>query len=244
MQVFTETLSADGAVTLTAYLQVDSPDIPNYHTRPAVLIFPGGAYRVLCEREGEPIALSFLAQGYHAFVLHYSIGEGKRFEDPLRDGETALRLIRSHAEEWRVIPDQIAVCGFSAGGHLAAAMGTVAQERANALVLCYPCILESMSALFPFTAPSLDKAVDKDTPPTFLFHTRDDDAVPVENPQRFAAALDRAGVPFELHIFASGRHGLALANRQTSCGCDGLMSRSVSHWFPLCCDWLEQVFHL
>ncbi|MCI8554915.1 MAG: alpha/beta hydrolase [Clostridiales bacterium] len=244
MQVFTESLSPDGAVTLTAFLQTDSPDIPNYRTRPAVLIFPGGAYRMLCEREGEPIALSFLAAGYHAFVLRYSIGDGKHFEDPLRDAETALRLIRSRAEEWRVHPHQIAVCGFSAGGHLAAAMGTVARERADALVLCYPCILESMSALFPFPVPSLDELVDADTPPSFLFHTRDDGAVPVENPLRFAGALDRAGVPFEMHIFASGQHGMALANRLTSCGVESLMDEAAAHWFPLCCAWLERTFKL
>ena len=79
METFTIPLTEQGDVTLTAYLQMQSPYLEAYATRPAVLICPGGAYRELCDREGEPIALSFLAQGYQAFVLKYSIGEGKVF---------------------------------------------------------------------------------------------------------------------------------------------------------------------
>lgn len=104
METFTIPLTEQGDVTLTAYLQMQSPYLEAYATRPAVLICPGGAYRELCDREGEPIALSFLAQGYQAFVLKYSIGEGKVFEDALRDAETALHLIRERAAEWRVQP--------------------------------------------------------------------------------------------------------------------------------------------
>lgn len=244
METFTLPLTENGEATLTAYLQMESPYLEAYATRPAVIICPGGAYKELCDREGEPIALSFLAKGYHAFVLKYSIGEGKTFDDALRDGETALRLIRERAAEWRVQSDHIAVCGFSAGGHLAGALGVMGRERPNALILCYACILDNLSRLFPFPVPSLDERVDSQTPPTFLFHTRDDNTVPLENPLRFSAALDRAGVPFEMHIFAHGVHGMGLATRQTSCGWKGMENESAAHWFDLCSQWLENTFEL
>ena len=139
--------------------------------------------------------MSFLAQGYQAFVLKYSIGEGKVFEDALRDAETALHLIRERAAEWRVQPDHIAACGFSAGGHLAGALGVMGRERPNALILCYACILENLGRLFPFPVPSLHEKVDDKTPPTFLFHTRDDCTVPLENPLSFASASGSGGDP-------------------------------------------------
>ena len=244
METFTIPLTEQGDVTLTAYLQMQSPYLEAYATRPAVLSCPGGAYRELCDREGEPIALSFLAQGYQAFVLKYSIGEGKVFEDALRDAETALHLIRERAAEWRVQPDHIAACGFSAGGHLAGALGVMGRERPNALILCYACILENLGRLFPFPVPSLHEKVDDKTPPTFLFHTRDDCTVPLENPLSFASALDQEGIPFEMHIFAHGVHGMALANRQTSCGWEGMADDGAAHWFDLCALWLEKTFQL
>lgn len=242
MKTWTELFSADGKVTLTAYLHEPSPEFRNGNCRPAVLIFPGGAYKFLSDREGEPIAAAFFAQGYQAFVLKYSIGEGKTFDDPLRDAEQALRRIRSMAEEWHLNPRQVAVCGFSAGGHLAAAVGVMGQERPNAMILGYPCILENMSSIFPFRVPSCDERVTADTPPAFIFHTADDETVPLENPLRFAAALDKAKVPFELHIFPHGYHGLALADGTTSNGYKGLVNETVAQWLPLSFRWLKSLF--
>lgn len=242
MKAFTESLSADGKVTLSAYLHEPSTELINGNHRPAVLIFPGGAYQFLSEREGEPIAAHFYAQGYQAFVLRYSIGEGKSFDEALRDAENALRRIRSMAGQWNIHPQQVAVCGFSAGGHLAAAVGIMGNERPNAMVLGYPCILENMSALFPFPVPSLDDKVTADTPPAFIFHTADDDTVPLENPLRFAEALDKAKVSFEMHIFPHGYHGLALADETTSNGYAGLVNPSAAQWLPLCIRWLKTLF--
>lgn len=242
MKTFTEIFSADGEVTLTAYLHEPSAELRNGNHRPAVLIFPGGAYKFLSDREGEPIAASFYAKGYQAFVLNYSIGEGKTFENPLSDAEQALRRIRTMAEEWHLNPQQIAVCGFSAGGHLAAAVSVMGKERPNAMILGYPCILENMSPIFPFPVPSCDEKVTADTPPAFIFHTADDETVPLENPLRFAAALDKAKVPFELHIFPRGYHGLALADETTSNGYAGLINPSVAEWLSLCFRWLKNLF--
>ncbi len=138
---------------LTAYLQMESPLPGSLYHPPAVIICPGGAYKELCDREGEPVALSFLAKGYHAFVLKILHRRRKNLRRRPADGETALRLIRERAAEWRVQPDHIAVCGSSAGGHLAGALGVMGRERPNALILCYACILDNLSRLFPFPVP-------------------------------------------------------------------------------------------
>lgn len=206
-------------VTLTTYLLDESDEMPNAINRPAVLIFPGGGYQFLSDREAEPIAMAFLAEGYHAFILRYSILENAVFPNPLRDAEAALALIRNKADEWHIRPENIAVCGFSAGGHLAAALGTMGSIRPNAMILGYPAILTKLfSQLSPGTIPGLENEVDEQTPPAFIFHTANDGLVPVENALQFASALDDKNIPFELHIFQDGEHGLALAKPVTSSG--------------------------
>ncbi len=229
-------------VTLTVYLLDASPDMPNTKVRPAVLVCPGGGYFMCSDREAEPIALAFLAQGYHAFVLRYSLGNKAAFPRPLNDAEEALELIRANAKAWGIDPQKIAACGFSAGGHLAAALGTMGRVRPNALVLGYPCILNSISPILAAPVPSLEKYVDQKTPPAFIFATAADALVPVEHSLQFAAALDRAKVPFEMHIFQNGVHGLALANPVTSSGMKKMVDPDAEKWMGLCAAWLENVF--
>lgn len=244
MKTFVERLSNDGSVTLTAYLHDLSRELPNMDIRPCVMILPGGAYHMLSDREGEPVAAAFLAQGYNAFILRYSVGKDKRFSDALGDGQNALRLIRANAEKWHINPRQIAVCGFSAGGHLAASLGVTGEERPDAMILAYPCILDSMSRILDFPVPSCNEMVDSNTPPAFLFHTANDSCVPVENSLRMADALASNNIPFEMHIFKSGPHGLSLANRLTCRGSKDMINPSVAQWMPLCFNWLEKVFGL
>lgn len=237
MKHFVENLTADGRVTLTAYLHHVSEEMPQRAVRPAMLVFPGGGYYMVSDRENEPIALSYFAAGYQVFVLKYTLGKEHSFDEALADADSAIARIRTMAEEWNLDPQKIAVCGFSAGGHLAAASGTLAKNRPNAMVLAYPCILDSMSKTLAFPVPSLDKAVDENTPPAFLFHTRDDDVVPIENTLRFADALDRADRPFEMHVFRHGPHGSALAMPET-----GWTEHNVAKWMPLSIAWLAEIF--
>src|SRR5699024_2482850 len=122
-------------VTLTAYLLDSSTEFSNINKRPAVLVFPGGGYYTTSDREAEPIAMAYLAEGYNAFVLRYSVGQESSFEVALSDAEAAITLIRDNAEVWNTDGNKIATIGFSAGGHLAAALGTMSKNRPNALIL-------------------------------------------------------------------------------------------------------------
>ena len=114
---------------LTAYLHEPEKQFQNASPRQAVLICPGGAYQRLSKREGEPVALAYLAEGFSAFVLEYSVGKGVQWPLPLEQARQALRLIRQNAREWDIDPQRIAAVGFSAGGHLAAALCLEGEER-------------------------------------------------------------------------------------------------------------------
>ena len=248
--------------TLTAYL----PDevMEAFEPRPCLLILPGGGYRFVSPREGEPVALRFAAEGFHACVLNYSVSEETRFPTALCEAMWAMREIRAHSREWRLNPEKIAVCGFSAGGHLAACLGafwnrddllrrasvTAEQAKPNALVLCYPVITAgeyahkgSFQALLGerFGDPeamqelSLEKQITAETPPCFLWHTADDNTVPVQNTLLFAAALSARRIPYELRVFESGPHGLSLGVPSTS-----LQEHPSRVWAPLAIDWLKR----
>jgi acetyl esterase/lipase len=234
-------------------------------TRGAVLIFPGGGYRYTSPREGEPIALRFNAAGFHAFVLHYSV-EPTRYPQSLLDAARALKLLRENAAEWRIAPGEIAVCGFSAGGHLAACLGAMGDsgflrsspgigssaERPDALILCYPVISSGEfahrgsfeSLLGPSASPelleelSIEKRIDGRFPPSFLWHTFDDGAVPLENSLHLALALREKGVHFEYHVYPGEKHGLSLATRETDDDGRGDLPH-VASWMGLCVEWLE-----
>jgi acetyl esterase/lipase len=242
MKTETIILKKDSNVTLTCYLHETSTEMPNVKTRPAMLIFPGGGYRMCSDREAEPVALSFMAEGYQAFVLRYTVG-GSVFNDAFADAENALALIREKAEEWHVDTQKIAVIGFSAGGHLAAILGTSGRVRPAAQILCYPAILEiNARSGLPFPIPGADKAVTGKTPPTFIFATSEDELSLTEHSLRFALALNAANVPYELHIFQKGRHGLSLAKPLTSGGVKSMGEKRAAEWFCLSVDWLSDIF--
>lgn len=232
--------------------------------RAAVLICPGGGYGFTSEREAEPIAMKFNAAGYHAFVLYYSV-EPTKHPQPLLDVSRAMCIIRENAEKWKVDGDRVAVCGFSAGGHLAASLGVhydkdylfntslikKGMNKPNALILSYPVITSgefahkgSFDNLVGEEAEeellqhmSLELQVNKNVPPTFIWHTFEDTVVPVENTLLFAVALRKNNIPFELHVYPKGPHGLSLATDET--GDDNISSMPhVATWMELCIQWL------
>lgn len=227
-------------VTLTAYLLGDSEEFSNVTKRPVVLIFPGGGYYMTSDREAEPIAMAYLAEGYNAFILRYSVGKESSFEEAFNDAEGAITLIRKNAEKWHVDKNKIATIGFSAGGHLAAALGTMGENRPNALILGYPCILNDLG--LAFSVPSLEKKVDDLTPPTFLFSTFEDKVVPIEHTLSFMQALNKKNIPFESHIFQKGVHGLSLAKPLSSSGWKHFVDHDFAQWFKLSISWLQKQF--
>jgi acetyl esterase/lipase len=243
--------------TLTPYF---AP--PSKATGAAFIICPGGAYGWLSPQEGVHYALWMNEQGITGFVLKYRLGSnGYKHPAMMQDAQRAIRYVRSKAKEWRLDPNKIGIIGSSAGGHLASTAlthfdagdpGAVdpidrMSSRPDLGILCYPVITMGPNthtgskrnllgdAPDPNVVESLsnEKQVRDDTPPTFILHTYDDAAVKVENSMEFAAALRRHGVPFALHIYSKGSHGMGLGTAQWDPG-----NRHV--WTRECALWLKE----
>lgn len=254
----------DGEVT--GYLHGPIHEMEGHRTVfPAVLICPGGGYEFCSMREDEPVAMAFFARGYQVFVLHYSVGREKAKDFlPLAEASQTMAMLRQNHARWGVDPGRIAVCGFSAGGHLAGSLGTMwndpgllgrydfgGQNRPDAMILCYPVILtgefahagsaENVSGARLGDPAceyfSLEKHVGPHTCPAFLWHTVTDDVVPVENSLAMMAALRRARVPFEAHLFPEGPHGLSVCTEET-----GSRDDYNARWMGLCLEWLDRLF--
>lgn len=234
---------------------------------PALLICPGGGYEFCSIREGAPVARAFAALGISSFVVEYDCAPVPLGTRPLQTLAEAVTYVRERAESFSIQPRRIAVGGFSAGAHLAGTLGmvwnqpewfsegtTAAQRRPNALVLCYPVVtagefahrgsLEQLAGADRARQEkfSLERLVNPDTPPVFLWHTLDDDTVPVENTLLLEAALRREKISHELHLFPHGVHGLALADLETYSPSRGrLPDRHVARWATLCAEWLKDL---
>lgn len=241
MKTFELKLKNDG-VTLTVYLPDASREMPRMAIRPGILVIPGGGYHMCSDREAEPIALAFASKGFAAFVLRYTVGSGKCFEMPFADVNEAMAIIHANADEWAVNKEKIASIGFSAGGHLCAALATMGNIRPNASILVYPCILESISKILAFPVPSLEDKVDENTPATFITAAFEDTCVPIKNSIAYAAALENAGVPFEIHIFEKGYHGYSLADCTVYSKAEEEYCAHLQCWFDLCIKWLNKRF--
>jgi acetyl esterase/lipase len=227
--------------------------------RGAVIICPGGGYDYCSEREGTPVAYRFLGAGYAAFVLRYSCVD-KKFPTALLECAAAVKYVRDNAEKFDVNPDKIFVCGFSAGGHLAASMANLwdtavlsetldcdsERLRVNGSILCYPVILSDPKLTHEGSIAnlilhednpdlrdflSMDKRVGEQTPPTFIWHCADDGCVPVENTLYYTTALSKNKISFESHIYPEGGHGLSL--------CDGTTATWEGHYQPVAATWVE-----
>ena len=233
--------------------------------RPAMLVIPGGGYAMVSEREGEPIALTFLHAGYNAFCLAYTVNTP--YPTPLVEGAMATAYIRLEAEKYGTDPAKVGVIGFSAGGHLAGMLATMFDDesvrtalkehaalvRPDAAVLSYAVLTTGEMTSHGGTAQvisggdpvlreklSLEKRVTPRSVPAFLWHTATDGAVPVENSILMALAYRKHKVPFELHVYEEGVHGLSLSTEETSDGKDTpSYNESVQSWVSLALTWLK-----
>ena len=240
--------------TLTVYLP--SKEMA---TGAAIVVCPGGGYGALAmDHEGKQVAEWLNSIGVSAFVLKYRLGPRYRHPAPLQDAGRAIRTVRGRSKEWDVDPKRVAILGFSAGGHLASTSGThfdggkpdatdpIEREssRPDRMILAYPVI--AMATEFTHRGSngnllgrdppaelvnslSNETQVARNTPPTFMVHTNEDNGVPPENSLLFAMALRKAKVPLELHIFEKGRHGLGLGGDEPS----------FRAWPKLCETWLK-----
>lgn len=224
--------------TLTVFL----PE-PEAATGAAMVIFPGGGYGALAPHEGKGYADWLVTNGISCFVVKYRLGsDGYRHPAMLQDAARAVRLVRAKAAEWKLDPKRIGIIGSSAGGHLSSTLIThfdagksgasdpIEREssRPDLAILCYPVTTMGANAhagskknlLGDKPDPELVKnlsnetQVTKETPPCFVWHTQEDKGVKVENSLAFASALQQAGVPFDLHVYQKGPHGIGLGKDQ------------------------------
>lgn len=228
-------------VTLIAYLLPTGGEFQALQKRPGVLILPGGAYQYCSQRETDPVAMTYAAAGYHVFVLHYSVGQYALWPNPLEDYENAMTLLHENADDWNLLSDKIAVIGFSAGGHLAAAAATMAKQRPQAAILGYPVTDTAVKTCNP-SAPELISQVDQYTPPCFIFASRTDNMVPIDNSLSFLQALSQAGISFESHIYAYGPHGFSTCDASLQNQDPAYICRRTPHWVKDSISWLEDVF--
>lgn len=235
-------LNEERNVSLTAYIPDVSDEMPNMKVKAGVLVLPGGAYKFCSDREAEPVAFEFMAKGYNVFVLRYSLNEDSMFPTPLNDAIEALTIIRDKSEEWHTSPLKIAVCGFSAGGHLAAALCTMSDIKPNACILGYPCILSDIGDVLANPVPSLNEFVTDKTPPTFIVSASDDTLVPIKHSVEYAKALNECNVPYEMHIFSRGGHGFSTSTNVVSSGSHLEYVKNTKIWIDMCIKWLNTVF--
>lgn len=223
----------------------------------AVIIFPGGGYAMRAEHEGKGYAQWFQSIGITSFVVEYRVAPYKHPAE-ISDAMRAVKYVRHYADKYGIDKDKIAVMGSSAGGHLAGSVSVHYDEKMyddtdeideesckpNAAILCYPVIdmfeyrhdgsRQNLIGARAFHADkefmSLYKHVTKDTPQTFIWHTSSDQTVPVENSLMYADALSKVQVPFELHIYPIGHHGLGVAKELPHVA---QWTNALENWFKL-----------
>lgn len=242
---------------LTTYIRDLSPEIDLERKAPAMLVIPGGGYYMVSDREGEPVAMRYLALGFNAFVLDYSVAEDSALKYPYQIAEAAMAMeyLRINAENLNIDPEKIAAVGFSAGGHLCAMLGSFHNcpetgkvfkptvcVKPNALVLGYPVISSDISFAHIGSFINLCgeenkelmkkvdvlNLIDENSAPAFIWSTFNDNVVPCQNAIEAALKYKEFGVPVSLHVFGKGEHGLSVADATVYKADKALKEMSVS----------------
>ncbi len=237
--------------------------------RKAILIIPGGGYIGVCaDREGEAIAMAFLAKGYNAFVLHYTADRKKTFPVQLIEASMAMKHIKDNADGYNINPDEVFAVGFSAGGHLAGSLGIMwnrdeiyeaidmprGYNKPKGMMLIYPVVsfthhpwsLENLLCTNEPTEEemdmvSLEKNVDENSAPLFLLHTSNDEVVDVRNSLVLATAYKEIGKVFELHVYPDAPHGVALGNEITECNNEKWNNVQIARWVDDATAWANSL---
>lgn len=267
MKIFEFIPEGSSDCSVEAWIHRHTSSDENLHLHhPGIIICPGGGYGAISARESAPVAEPFFAAGYNVFILNYSVKEKAQNFRPLCQLAAAIAHIRKNGEEYLTFPDKIAVMGFSAGGHLAASLGTLFNNdrflkvfgrtehiRPDAMILGYPVItgddefsqihsIERVSGAKKGTPEyrwfDLTDHVSEQTPPTFLWHTAADELVPVENSLLFSMALSKYKIPYECHILPEGPHGMCTCTNEIR-SYDPYNAR----WVDWCIRWLNKQFN-
>ncbi|MBZ6489560.1 alpha/beta hydrolase [Priestia aryabhattai] len=287
---------SSGEAYYVKYLLDNTPEIDENRKHPAVIICPGGGYMVTSDREAEPIALQFLSAGYNTIVLRYTTQDkgNAEYPTPLFDLAKMVLTVRQNAIDWNIDPDKIAICGFSAGGHLCASLavhwqdsfllervGTVPDMiQPNAVILGYPLLdivhtkqmldqdemanivipdfsmtkkefLVEVNNIVTGEDDSVERIygvypinfVNKDVPPVFIWHTAADTLIYVGNSLKFALKLEEYKIPFEMHIFETGDHGLSLGTKVTG-NHESFLNEDAAQWLKLALRFLSRHFEI
>jgi len=252
---------------LECYIHAQPDEHCKGRRRPAMIVVGGGGYAFVSEREKEPVAIKYLAEGFNSFVLDYSCAPIK-YPYQLLEGVMATRFVKENADKYNLRKDKIAMIGFSAGGHLAGTVATLfdseivtdsikgdsAKNRPDAMIFSYPVVTLGIKT-HGGTAKnvsggdkglkeylSVEKRVNANTPPAFIWTTENDNSVPYENSLLLVEAYKKAGVDCELKLFQKGVHGLSLATKETAGkGTESYMiNDDVSAWFDLSVNFLKE----
>jgi len=269
MTIKTFFLNNERTAYVRAFILNRIEQTPWTHARPAVVIFPGGGYEFCSEKEAEPLAMRYVAEGFNAFILNYTCG--KKYPAAFTNAAYAMFKIKARADEFGIDREKIAVVGASAGGHLAGCLATMWSDtgivrvigcepddiRPAAAVLCYPVISGVTSphkSSFAILAGddanqaalsrlSLENRVTPKTPPIFLWCTADDATVSAHNSIVMAKACVSNGVPVEMHMYDSGPHGLSDCSK--SAGADGrFYDLPCAGWVGLSVKFLKKYLNL
>lgn len=251
---------------LKCYVMDNYSEIGIDRKHPAMLVVAGGGYTFRSNREAEPVALAYLPYGFNAFVLDYSV-DPFGYPTQLIEGAMAIAYIKENADKLNVDKDHVGAIGFSAGGHLCAMLATLYDRkevidalgdraknaRPDAVVLSYPVITSGPKAHVGSIKVlshgdeaikklmSIENQVTENSVPAYIWCTATDGCVPPQNSMLMASAYLKCGVPFELHIFDKGAHGLSLANQMThSCGRTDLADTHIGVWFNQSIEWLTR----
>lgn len=251
---------------LRCYISDVSKEYSEGRLRPAMLVIPGGGYAFCSDREGEPIALRYLAYGYNTFVIYYSVAPDVRYPVALQEAAMAMCYIRLNAKELGVRADNVAAVGFSAGGHLCGCLATLFEEkcldflgenkklvRPDASLLIYPVISYTnhphRGSFLNLTDSeeeriylSLENRVTEKSSPAFIVSTFGDGAVPCQNALAIANAYANIKVPFALHVFEKGEHGMSTVDYCTYYRSKNLSCASYDFpkWIELSLNFLKE----
>lgn len=251
--------SASGRGVLTAYIHdIDQPEIM-MKQRPAIVVFPGGGYGMVSERESEAVAMPFYAAGYNAFVLKYSVAP-THYPVQLHEATAAVHYVRSNATTFGVNPDNVATIGFSAGGHLAGHQAVMSKTdeiinvfgdsvnlMPDACILSYPVISSGIhrhegsfinlsGGEYDIAQFSLENLVPDGMCPCYLWHCANDGAVDVRNSFAFCSALREKQIPFALRVYEKGGHGGSLGTMEV---CNDSFPTDMRSWMTDVLGWLE-----